>query len=151
MRLAAVAFHALKWFVHEFLLLAVHPRAGSRLGSLCRITGCLVIVLCLRVELRNGLLPDATAALIQVGLAGVTAVLIGNVAKEFAFNLCARFIVWSGRTFFRTGLTVGGNSFWELQFRDGTWLKAETASTGMSCEWTEPDGRCNRFEVRSVA
>jgi hypothetical protein len=151
MRLAAGGFHALKWFVHEFLLLAVRSAAGSRLTSLCRVTGCLVIVLSLRVELRHGLLPSTTAALIQVGVAGLTAVLLGNVTKEFAFDLCARSIVWSGRAFLRTGLTVGGKSFWEIQFRDGTWMRGETAPTGTSYEWTEPDGRCNRFEVRSIA
>jgi len=149
--LAAGGFHALKWFIHEFLLLAVRPPAGSRLTSLCRVTGCLVIVLSLRLELRAGLLASTMAALIQLGVAGLTAILIGNVAKEFAFDLCARFIVWSGRAFLRTGLFMNGRSFWEIQFRDGTWMRGETASTGTSCEWTEPDGRCNRFEVRTIA
>lgn len=60
--LAAGGFHALKWFVHEFLLLTVRPAAGSRVASLCRVIGCVVIVASLRVELREGLLPDTTGA-----------------------------------------------------------------------------------------
>ena len=142
--LVAVAFHVLRWFVHEFLLLRIHSAVGSGLTNLCRIAGCLVIVLSLRVELRDGLLPSTTAALMQVGIAGFTAVLFGNIAKELAFDLCARFIVWSGRVFLRTGLTVAGNMFWEMQFRDGTWIRGETATTGTCCEWIGPDGRASR-------
>lgn len=149
--LAAGVFHALKWFLHEFLLLAFRAAAGSRLTGLCRITGCLVIVLTLHAELQNGLLPNTTAALIQVGVAVLTAILFGNIAKEFAFDLCARLILWSGRSFVRNGLTVGGKTFWEIQFRDGTWVRNETGSTETFCEWTQPDGRCNRFEVRLIA
>jgi hypothetical protein len=151
LRVAAGGFHALKWFVHEFLLLTVRSPAVSRLTGLCRVAGCLVIVLSLRVELRDGLLPSTTAALIQLGVSGLTAVLLGNVAEEFAFDLCARFIVWSGRAFLRTGLTVGGKTSREIHFRDGTWMRSETASTWTSCEWTEPDGRCNRVELRASA
>jgi hypothetical protein len=96
-------------------------------------------------------LPNTTAALIQVGVAVLTAVLFGNIAKEFAFDLCARLILWSGRSFVRNGLTVGGKTFSEIQFRDGTWVRSETGSTGTFCEWRQQDGRCNRFEVRSIA
>jgi hypothetical protein len=59
----------------------------------------------LRVELRDGLLPNATAAVIQLGIAGLTAIQFGNVAKEFAFDLSARFTMWWGRPFVRNGLT----------------------------------------------
>jgi hypothetical protein len=151
MGFVAGAFHALKWFVHEFFLLSLRPAAGSRLTSLCRITGCVVIVLSLHAELRNGLLPSTPAALIQVCVAVLTAVLLGNVAKEFAFDLCARLILWSGQSFVRSGLTVGGKTFWETQLRDGRWVRSEAGPTQTSCEWTQLDGRCNRFEVRSIA
>ena len=43
----------------------------------------------MRLEPRDGLLPDITAAVIQVGVTSLAAILIGNVAKEFAFNLFA--------------------------------------------------------------
>jgi hypothetical protein len=151
MDLAAGGFHALKWFVHEFLLLTVRPAAGSRLASLCRVLGCVVIVVSLRVELRDGLLPNTIGAAIQLGLAGLMAVLYGNVVKEFAFDLIARFTLWSGRTFVRNGLTASGKKFLEIQFRDGTWMRCEAESTRAIYEWTEPDGRCNRIEVRSTA
>jgi hypothetical protein len=149
--LARGAFHALKWFVQEFLLLTMGPATGSRLANLCRVIGCFVIVASLRVELGGGLLPNTTTAVIQLGVAGLTAILFGNVAKEFAFDLAARFTVWWGRAFVRNGLTVGGRTFWEIQYRDGTWMRCETQSTQAICEWTEPDGRCNRLEVRSIA
>lgn len=149
--LATGAFQVLKWFVHEFLLLTIRPAAGSRFANLCRVIGCVVIVASLRVELRDGLLPDTTAAIIQAGVASLTAILLGNIAKEFAFDLFARLTLWSGRTFVRNGLTVSGGTFWEVQFRDGTWIRCETASTQATCEWTEPDGCCNRLEVRDPA
>jgi len=149
--LTAAAFHALKWFVHEFLLLTIHPAAGSRLATLCRVIGCLVIVASLRAELQDGLLLDTAAAAIQLGAAGLTAILFGNIAKEFAFDLAARLTTWRGRPFVRNGLTVGGNPFWETQFRDGTWMRCETEAARVICEWTEADGRCNRLEVQAIA
>jgi len=147
----AAAFHALKWFVHEFLLLTIRPAAGSRLATLCRVTGCLVIVASLRAELQDGLLPSTAAAAIQLGAAGLTAILLGNVAKEFAFDLAARLTTWRGHAFVRSGITVAGNPFWETQFRDGTWVRCETEAARVICEWTEADGRCNRLEVRAIA
>lgn len=149
--LAIAAFRALEWFVYEFLLLTIRPAAGSRFASLCRVIGCAVIVASLRVELRDGLLPNTTGAVTQLGLAVLTAILLGNIAKEFAFDLCARLTMWSGRAFVRNGFTVGGRRFWEIQFRDGTWMRCETESSQEICEWTKPDGRCNRLDVRSIA
>jgi hypothetical protein len=148
--LAAGGFHVLKWFVHEFLLLTVRPAAGSRLASLCRFIGCAAILASLRVELRDGLLPSTTGAAIQLGIAVLTAILLGNVAKEFTFDLFARLTLCSGRAFVRSGLTASGKTFWEVQFRDGTWMRCETESTQAICEWTERDGQCNRIEVRSI-
>lgn len=149
--LARAGFHALKWFVHEFLVPRIRPATGSRLATLCRVIGCVVIVASLRVELRDGLLPNTTDAALQLGVAGLTAILFGNVAKEFAFDLAARFTMWWGRAFLREGLTVGGKTFWEIQFRDGTWMRYEEKYRQAICEWTEPDGRCNRLELRSSA
>ncbi len=141
----------LRWFAHEFLLLTFAPAAGSRLANLCRLIGCLVILESLRAELRAGLLPNVTTAAIQLGLAALTAILFGNVAKEVAFDLAERFTVWWGRAFVRTGVTVNGGTFWEIQFRDGTWMRYETGASQAICEWTEPDGRCKRLELRVVA
>jgi len=149
--LATGGFHALKWFVHEFLLPTIRPATGSRLANLCRVIGCFVIVASLRVELQDGLLLNTTAAVIQLGAAGLTAILLGNVAKEFAFDLAARFTLWCGRAFVRNGLTVSGKMFWEIQFKDGTWMRCESERTQAICEWTEPAGRCNRLELRSIA
>ena len=148
--LTAGVVDALHWFVHEFLLFGIRPATGSRLASLCRLLGCLVLVVILRLELRNGLLPDTTAAIIQLGVAVLTALLVANIAKEFSFDVCARLTMWSGCAFVRKGLTVGGTTFWEIQFRDGTWMRYEMRSTGTSCEWTDADGRCNRVDLQST-
>jgi hypothetical protein len=98
-------------------------------------------------ELRNGMLPNPTAAVIQFGVACLTAILFGNVAKEFAFELCARLVNWSGRSFVRNGLTLGGNTYCEIQFSDGTWMRSEMGPAGTFYEWTEPDGRCSRIAL----
>jgi len=141
----------LKWFVHEFLLLVIRPAAGAGLAWLCRLVGCLVTAMSLGAELREGMLPNHAAAVIQFGLAALTAILLGNVAKEVAFDLCARCVVWSGRAFVRNGLTASGKTFWEIQFRDGTWLRCEAGGASTSCEWTEPDGQCTRLELGLIA
>jgi len=148
---AAGARAALKWFVYEFLLLAIPPAPGSRLASLCRVTGCIVIVASLRAELQSGLVASTAGAVLQVAIAGLTSILYGNVAKEFAFDLCARLTLWRGRPFVRDGVTMSGNRFWEIQFRDGTWVRWERGRTQETCEWTETDGRCGRLEVRAIA
>lgn len=87
-------------------------------------------------------MPNPTGAAIQLGVAVLTAILLGNVTKEFAFDVFARLTLWSGRTFVRGGLTASGKTFWEVQFKDGTWMRCETESTQSIC------GRCNRLEVR---
>jgi hypothetical protein len=150
MWLTTAGFRALKWFAHEFLLLSIRPLAASIPASLCRLIGCTVVVAILHVELQNGLVPNTLAAIAQCVVVGLTAILFGNVAKEFAFDLCARFVTWSGRPFPRRGLTVTGRKFYEIHYRDGTWTRHETGSAGTFCEWTEPDGCCNRIEVRPI-
>jgi hypothetical protein len=108
------------------------------------------MLIVLRAELKDGLLPG-TGVVIQFAVAGLTAILLGNVAKEFAFDLYARFVMWSGRSFVRKGKTLGGNDYYEIQFNDGTWMRCEMSSAGTVCEWTESDGRCKRIAVQSVS
>lgn len=145
--LAAGGCHASRWFVHEFIVAAIRPAADSTCARICSLVGCVVILAGLRAELREGLLPNTSAACIQLGVAGITAILLGNVARELAFDVSARLTLWSGRAFIRTGLTVGGRAFWEIQFRNGTWMRSENGAALAFCEWTEPDGRCHRLEV----
>jgi len=147
---AAGGLAALKWLVYEFLLLAILPAAGSRLASLCRVTGCVVIVASLRAELQSGLVASTAGAVIQVAVAGLTSILYGNVAKEVAFDLCARLTLWRSRAFVRDGVTMRGNRFWEIQFRDGTWMRWERQGSQATCEWTETDGRCRRLELQAI-
>jgi hypothetical protein len=145
--LATAAFRALQWFVHEFFPLPTRLVATSTSGSLSRLVGCIVILVVLRAELRDGLLPSI-GGVIQFIVAGFTAILLGNIAKEFAFDLYARCVMWSSRSFVRKGKTLGGNDYCEIQFNDGTWMRCEMSSAGILCEWTEPDGRCKRIAVQ---
>lgn len=143
-------FQAARWFAREFLALAPATAAESRLAVVSRVLGCAVIAVSLRAELQAGLLPTAPAAAIQLALAALTAVLFGNVAKELGLDLVARLATWRGREFVREGITLGGRTFWEVQFTDGTWARCETEPSRLTCEWTEPDGRCKRLELRAA-
>ncbi len=144
-------FQAARWFAREFLALAPVTAIDSRLAGVSRVLGCAVIAVSLRAELQAGLLPTVPAAAIQLALAALTAVLFGNIAKEVALDLVARLAIWRGREFVRTGITLGGSRFWEVHFTDGTWARCETAPSQLTCEWTEPDGRCRRFELRAAS
>jgi hypothetical protein len=147
---ATAGLRALQWFVHEFFPLSTRLVATSTSGSLCRLIGCIVIVVVLRAELRDGLLAG-TGVVIQFAGTGLTAILLGNVAKEFAFDLYARLVMWSGRSFVRKGKTLGGNDYYEVRRNDGTWMKCEMSSAGTFCEWTESDGRCKLIALRPVS
>ncbi len=148
--LTGAGANLLRWFMHEFLLPTPPACAGARLANVCRPAGCAVILASLCAELQAGLLPNVAAAAIQLGLAGLTAILFGNIAKEVAFDIAARCTLWCGRPFVRQGVSVRGRTFWEIQFRDGTWLRYEMGATRAICEWTERDGRCSRLELQPL-
>jgi hypothetical protein len=141
--------HLAEWFVHEFLTLWIRPNETSTWASLCRLIGCAVIAIVLHAELKDGLLPGV-GAVIQLAVAGLTAILLGNVVKELAFDLYARLLMWSGRCFVREGRTPGGSRYCEIQFNDGTWLRCEMRSGAAIYEWTEPDGSCKRVALPPV-
>jgi hypothetical protein len=78
----------------------------------------------------------------------LTAVLIGNIAREWMFGVCTSVATLMGRAFYRAGVTIGGRTFLEIHYPTMTWLRCECGADGFSCEWTEPTGRCNRVDVR---
>ena len=113
--------------------------------------GCIAAVLLLRFQL--GRMPELSwpLAVLQVALAGVVAVLIGNLVKEAAFALCEHVVIWLGQPFVRTTRTMRGRSVSETYFPGGTWIRCETWNAGATWEWTERDGSCTRLESPSMA
>jgi hypothetical protein len=119
---------------------------SSVLGSLCRLSGYAVTVLVLRVTLGGGLESSLLPALLQVVLAALVALLIGNVVKEWAFALTEGLVTAFGRPFVRKAVAIGGRTSTEIGFPDGTWIRHETWKGGAALEWTERDGSCTRIE-----
>ena len=143
--------HAARWFVHEALPFAVHPPASSLIAAGCRGVGCCAMATVLYVELRNGLAPSAPLAVAQLAMSALIAVLLGNIVRECAFEVCSALTTYSGRAFFREGITVAGARFEEVHYPGGTWFRCESGSEVVTCEWTEPDGRCSQIEIRAEA
>lgn len=85
-------------------------------------------------------------AVLQVALAGITAVLIGNVVKEFAFALSDLAMTAAGRPFARKTVTLTGRRVAEISFPGGTWIRQESWHGGAAWAWTERDGSCTRIE-----
>jgi hypothetical protein len=105
----------------------------------------------LYVELRNGLAPSALLAVAQLAVSALIAVLLGNIVRECAFEVCSALTTYSGRAFFREGITVAGVKFEEVHYPGGTWFRCESGSEVVTCEWTEPDGRCSQIKIRAGA
>jgi hypothetical protein len=81
-------------------------------------------------------------------VSALTAVLIGNIARELMFVLCSSVAAFRGHAFHRDGVTIGGRTFREIQYPTMTWVRCECGTDEFSCEWTEPTGRCNRVDVQ---
>ena len=123
------------------------PRYTSAvIGAACRLIGCIATLLVVRFELGRGLLSPSPLAVLQITLACVAAVLIGNVVKECAFALSERVVNGLGHPFFRTTRTLRGRLVSEIHHPDGTWFRYETWKDGAAWEWTERDGSCVRIE-----
>ncbi len=120
------------------------------LGWLCRLSGTLSAVLLARLSLSDGLVSSPSLAVLQVAMAVIVAVLIGNMVKEFAFALAEGVVTTFGRPFFRKRMTVTGRLVSEIWFPGGTWIRCETWRKGSACEWTERDGSCTRIEMPAM-
>ncbi len=138
----------LRWFAYEFLGFANSEEHFPILTAGARFLGCASIACILRVELCNGLTTDLLSTGAYLLVAGLTAVLIGNIVKEMAFCLCAAAVNASGHVFCRRGFTLGGRTFHEAHYPNGTWMRCESQGRRTACEWTDLLGGCHRIEVR---
>jgi hypothetical protein len=137
----------LTWIAFEFLPLRAEASAFRVLGTVCRLAGCGVALGILSVELRESVTTRGAMLVLVWAVSAPTAVLIGNFAKEWTFELCSRLVTLSGRTFFRTGVTLGGRAFLEVHYPRGIWLRCEFGPAGSVYEWNDANGCCNRLET----
>jgi hypothetical protein len=118
---------------------------SSLLGALCRLSGCAATLLLMYLMAHH--LPESSAAAaLQIALALLLAVLLGNVIKEGAFALCETVTTALGRSFVRRTATLRGHLVTEVWLPGGTWFRSETWRGGAACTWTESDGSCTRVE-----
>lgn len=136
-----------RWFVFEVLPLPIGTRGSAVVATACRLLSCAVSIGVLSVALQASAISHGEVlVLLWVGSA-LTAVLIGNVARELLFSVCSSMANSMGHAFRRDGITLGGRAFLETHYPTKTWARWESGAGEFSCEWTEPTGRCNRVEV----
>jgi hypothetical protein len=115
------------------------------LGAVCRLSGCAATLSLMYLMLRH--LPESSAAAaLQVALALVVAVFLGNVIKECAFALCETVVTALGRPFARKTVTVRGHLVSEVWLPGGSWIRSETWRGGAACTWTDSDGSYTRVQ-----
>ena len=141
----------MRWVVFEVLPLPMSARRSNIVGAACRLVGCAVSIGILSVELQaSATAHGALLALLWV-FSTLTAVLIGNIAREATFTLCLSAANLMGRAFHREGVTLSGRIFREIHYPTMTWARWESGVHEFSYEWTEATGRCNRIEVKHPA
>jgi hypothetical protein len=137
-----------RWVVFEVLPLPRSTRGDQVVAVACRLVGCGAALGILSVELQASARSHGEMlALLWAGSA-LTAMLIGNVAREWMFWVCTSVATWMGHAFHRDGVTLGGRTFVEIHYPTMTWVRCECGAGEFSCEWTEPTGRCHRVEVQ---
>lgn len=137
-----------RWLVFEVLPLPLSTRGYHAVGAACRFVGCAASLGILSVALRASAASHGEMLALLWAASALTALLIGNIAREFMFGLCASMATWMGHAFQRCGVTLGGRIFLEVHYPSMTWLRWECGADEFSYEWTEPTGRCNRIDVR---
>jgi hypothetical protein len=145
-RLAVIGF--VRWVVFEVLPLPLSTRGYQVVGVVCRLVGCGVAFGILTVELQASARSHGEMLALLWASSGLTAVLIGNLARECMFWVCTSVANLMGHAFHRDGVTLGGRTFLEIYYPTMTWVRCECGAGEFSYEWTEPTGRCNRIEVR---
>lgn len=118
--------------------------------QLCRLSGCATIGCVMRMGLSGPSPPQLPGSIVLLAGVFILAVLVGNIAKEIAVACCGHLSNWLGRSFRRTGLTLGGTVFRELRRADGTWRRYEMRPTSIVCEWTNRRGECHKRVFRRV-
>jgi hypothetical protein len=117
-------------------------------AAACRLAGCGVTLGILAVELQASARLHGEALVLLWAVSALTAMLIGNIAREWMFGACSSVATLMGRAFQRDGVTLAGRTFMEIHYPTTTWVRCECGTDGFSFEWTDPSGRCNRVEVK---
>ena len=137
-----------RWVLFEVLPLPVSTRGFHLVGVVCRLVGCTVSLAILTMELRASAASHGEVLALLWAVSVLTALLIGNVAREVLFGVCSSVASLMGRKFYRDGVTFGGRSFLEIHYPTKTWLRCECVADEISCEWTDPTGRCSRLDLQ---
>lgn len=137
-----------RWVVFEVLPLPRSTRSYHVVGTACRLIGCGVSLGILAVGLRARATSHGEGLALLWAVSVLTAVLIGNIARELMFAVCTSVATWMGRAFHREGVTLGGRTFLEMHYPTKTWARSECGADEFSHEWTEESGRCNRVEIQ---
>lgn len=143
--LATRSYWPLRWFALEFLWIAIRLDASSILTSLCRLFGVIVALGVARFSLSAGLAPTPLLLVLQCGTIALVAILIGNLARELAIDVCAGGMRLYGQSFSRVGATLDGGTYRETLHVDGTWIRCVSRHSGCVCEWTDRWGGCYRI------
>jgi hypothetical protein len=141
------AFWLFRWWATEFLALPAPRDPVSSLTALCRLSGCATMLALVRFGLDAPVATDTTTAAVRWVLLLLIATLLGNLAKELAFVVCADIMNWCGQPFFRGSHTVDGRQVREAHLPDGTWIRYESGRGASVCEWTEASGACKRITI----
>ena len=149
LRAGSRAVNALmRWLVFEVLPLPMSTTGYDVVAVACRLIACGISLGILSVALQASAMAHGKALALLWAASALTALLIGNIVREFMFTVCASVVTWMGRVFHRRGVTLGGRTFLEIHDPTMTWVRCECGPDEFSCEWTEPSGRCNRVDVQ---
>lgn len=141
------AFWVLRWWVSEFCAIPAPLNLVAGLTALCRLAGCSVLLALIRLAPDAAVARDLPMAAVRGALLVLLAILLGNLAKELAFVICADIANWCGQSFLRTGFTLDGRQVCEIRFPNGTWVRYESGRGTSVCEWTEVSGACKRITL----
>lgn len=137
-----------RWVSFEVLPLPLSMRSYHLVGLVCRLIGCGVCFGILSLAVQTSSTSHGKLLVALWAGSALTALFIGNIAREWMFGVCTSVATWIGHTFHREGVTLGGRTFLEVHFPAKTWIRYECGADEFSCEGTEPTGRCHRIDVR---
>jgi hypothetical protein len=136
-----------RWITFEVLPVPMSTRGYLVVGAACRLVSCGVAFRILSVELQTSAVSHGGELALLWAASGLTALLIGNIAREWLFGVCLSIATFAGHVFHREGVTLSGRAFLEVHYPAMTWVRCEFEADEFSCEWTEPTGRCNRIDI----
>jgi hypothetical protein len=138
----------IRWVVFEVLPVPVSTGGYQVVGAACRLISCGVTFRILSMEVQASADSHGGVWALLWMASGLTAVLIGNIAREWLFGVCSSLATFTGHSFQREGVTLSGRAFLEVHYPAMTWVRCESKADEFSCEWTEATGRCNRIDLQ---